>query len=1115
MKKLFTTILMMGIALVGWADPVISSEVSSDGKTLTLSYVADPGQPNFLQQLADKDKDLNDWIGVGPIERELIETVVLVGDFTNYDFTTNGKIIEKILDKCCKPNGKRVFLDLSACDELYCKVIPQSGTYSSDIDWTTTKHRFKYTENEGDPTRYTVTQSNSYYFKYNNSKLQVWQQDQVAGPDADGKYWWQGYIADDGGYAYHEVYPKTVWGYDPWNNGSFVEVNPSDIKHDEATNTDYVLIWPEGNKLEFTKIKDYINGVSFPNSDKFTAISDDLCKEYTGLVNVVFGDNVEWIGERAFAGCTALTDPVFPTSMKVFAGDCFKDCNSFTKVDLSLLPKIQIVDYMAFGSSGDATATSNLAEFILPSNNTSLKYFANYVIRGTKVKKLDFSGCKGIVNFAHDGKATFGEFSSNWDKYWTFYGSSELEEIILPPNLVYLTEKAFNTCPKLKKVTFGDNCLLIDKAAFQKCYTLEEVKFPIHIVTIEEDAFEETGLKKVDLSACHELRTVEIGAFGTIPALTDVKICSHPKVLRGNGHGTGCFNNCKNIETVEITACHTPENPVTDITQCYCEIGAFDYDITEVQTQIDNVSKGAKLIFPADMPVGNNQVYAGTTHQSGTYVDDQGVERQTFGIEQGTAYTNPYTSAFDFFVGDFKSGVMLSQTNLQVLYNDVPNNLGPAPGYGKPVNQPELGEYVPGLSQNEDDKYVGDTRYSYNGWIEFINTEDAMVVPQGKFLRTYSRSIGDGPCLLPKEITAYRAVDYKSVSRAWVQDKRNGTHYYSDPTVPVDQRVDEQYIEITKDTDKSLYAGGNRYSFVTTGGTLYLKPLVAKKAYAVVNGTTYSGYTDENKDFFDSEAIYNGNVLTNVEGGYSYVPENTGVVLYSDAVDEKALLVLKGDDGTDIVYKEFHHTGARYEEQRRAGGEGVNTDNDINMLQGSYGEGCAVAPVSPWVEWDEYDEENHVCSGGHYSFDEPKAYRNFACVNTNYGQEGVEKTYGWRRLTPSWMKENRAYAKIPVGRFDNNNESQSQMPDFSKDDLPEEDTTGGNGTNVDQTFGDNTLISIFDDGSESGAVVDGIKTVNIVVVNADNDAWYTTQGVRISHPTKGVYIHNGKKVVIK
>ena len=1090
MKKLFTTILMMGVALVGWAS--VTADYDEGTKTLTINYTADPNNPNELQNL-----NISNPPGELIKEHERnAETLVLTGDWANKDLSVIGKLVER----CIKTDGpdanpnKKIFLDLSACYKMRSKVVKTDGSWNADIDWVTTEHKFVPDPNN--PEQVTVTGTATETSIYYNS----WAVDGNGNPQS----WatpYTGEVQGDETTGYHTPDNQPLVKFP-----AYVDENGNQVT-DVTENPDGTYSYSYTYTLDSTKFsfadgkfsnaEKYLNGIAFPNHADFNCIPEQFCVSAlkSGLTTVVFGDYMEWIGAEAFSGCTSLTDPVFPATMKVFGGDCFKDCNSFTKVDLSLLPKIQIVDYMAFGSSGDNTATSNLAEFILPSNNTSLKYFANYVIRGTKVKKLDFSGCKGIVNFAHDGKATFGEFSPNWDSYWTFYGSSELEEIILPPNLVYLTEKAFNTCPKLKKVTFGDNCLLIDKAAFQKCYTLEEVKFPIHIVTIEEDAFEETGLKKVDLSACHELRTVEIGAFGTIPALTDVKICSHPKVLRGNGHGTGCFNNCKNIETVEITACHTPENPVTDITQCYCEIGAFDYDITEVQTQIDNVSKGARLIFPDDMPVGENQVYAGTTHQSGTYVDDQGVERQTFGIEQGTAYTNPYTSAFDFFVGDYKSGVLLSQTNLQVFFDNVPNNLDVAPGYGTPVNQPDLGEYVPGVSADENHKVVGDTRYAYNGWMEFINVEKSQIVPKGEFLRTYSRTAGDGPCMLPKGITAYRAVDYKSNAVGWVLDKnrKTGTHYLKEDASS-DLTDDSNYVLITEETDPADYANRPLYSKVTTGGKLFLRPLVAK----VAQYDGHEGYEGDNIGYFDSEEVYSQ--LTNVPGGYSYVPEETGVVLYSSSIDEKSFLVLGGDFGTETVYKKFPHTGDRYEEGRLSSS---NTDDDINMLQGSFGTGVPVAPVFPWV----YKDKTNY-SGGTYT--KNKEYRNFAAVKIERnGGSVVEDRYRWKRLTPSKMKINRAFASIPVNRFDNWNESVDQMPDFTIEDEVEPT----NNSNL-------MLISVFGDEEVNGETdgieeIKEIKTTDIIVVNANDNVWYTTQGVRVANPTKGVYIHNGKKVVIK
>ena len=43
--------------------------------------------------------------------------------------------------------------------------------------------------------------------------------------------------------------------------------------------------------------------------------------------------------------------------------------------------------------------------------------------------------------------------------------------------------------------------------------------------------------------------------------------------------------------------------------------------------------------------------------------------------------------------------------------------------------------------------------------------------------------------------------------------------------------------------------------------------------------------------------------------------------------------------------------------------------------------------------------------------------------------------------------------------------------------------------------------------------IDGIKDVN-VDLNL-NDSWYDLQGRKVSKPTKGIYIKNGKKLLVK
>lgn len=58
------------------------------------------------------------------------------------------------------------------------------------------------------------------------------------------------------------------------------------------------------------------------------------------------------------------------------------------------------------------------------------------------------------------------------------------------------------------------------------------------------------------------------------------------------------------------------------------------------------------------------------------------------------------------------------------------------------------------------------------------------------------------------------------------------------------------------------------------------------------------------------------------------------------------------------------------------------------------------------------------------------------------------------------------------------------------------------------------LDIIYEDVSSGDSGVTGITSVSDRLI--DNDAWYTLQGIRVDAPAKGgIYIHNGRKVVIK
>ena len=1046
MKKLFTTILMLCVALVGWGQPSsgglsIPETDGWDSSTGTLTVVYDS---NAGSCTADNWNHLIK----GPAEgiEHNVRTLILQGDFTNtdvYNITDNQNIIKKLLGD---NNETTFYLNLKDCNNVTSDLTTTRTTVTREESISFSLYSSPVTFYDGNGNVVTNPDTNQQYNNGNGTTL---------------KYVNGSWVADFGSYQAPLDEVRNLTFKDADGNVISNDV----LKQGELTpnpNGTWTFIQRTkvGGALSFGNYKSKINGIYFPKNANFKYVPKDLCKEISSLQSITLPDNIIIIEDNAFQQCTSLGDFAFPKNIEEIGIDAFQKCYSLTTVDLRGLNSLWKIDAAAFDMT-DSSKT-NLVNIYLPvEDNTTLTFFGNWVFGSSKATKLDFSHCLGIKHFAYDGANYFDESiytGQNAGSTKTFYWYDKLEEIILPPNLELVGEGCFQKCPALTTVEFLGvaqkvdgkltNALVIGKEAFQDDAALTTIKFAnnSNLFQINLGAFQRTGLTKADLSMCHELNVIAKDAFSTCQSLAEVKVCSHPKTIVG-GQGGGAFYNCKAIRRVEVTAC----DGITDITQCKCECGAFDQDITYCGTNADFdqvEANAAILVFPDTAPI----------------IKPEGVNEY-------------YTSPFDFFVGDYKAGSLIVQEGLEGYHKDVPNS-----GYGTYKYK----------DKNGQDVWTSVTcNYQINdGWHEFIKTEVGQIItpePSGEFLRTYSRSIGAGPCILPKEITAYRAVDYKTKERAYIKDK-NGNYYCQDESVAEENRV---YIKITSETPESDYAGKNRYSYLMVGGQVYLRKLVAWQANLTdTNGNAIPYDTKAHKQFYD-DLIYNKENPSYADKdmpmciNLSYVPENTGVVLYSYGLDEKYLLVLGGDFSGDYVLPEYKHTQKRYEEDR----ENTEPDN-INMLQGTFDVKTLVSPVFPW-----FGQNEETGKGGSYNDNiEPRAYRNFIFNKPNRM---------WLRVKAGIAPNNFAFASIPVERFDNFNEGLND-PKFVIQDL--------NG--ADESAPANTmLISMFEDNSES--IVDGIHTVNTISTNADSNAWYTLQGVRVAQPVKGVYIHNGKKVVVK
>ena len=103
----------------------------------------------------------------------------------------------------------------------------------------------------------------------------------------------------------------------------------------------------------------------------------------------------------------------------------------------------------------------------------------------------------------------------------------KMKTIVLPEGLQEIGEGAFESCPKLKKITFQKNAQIvkIGKNAFRDCRNLTEVKFPASLKVLESCAFEYClKLKKVEFANNSNLRGIGSYCFSGCQSLSGIII---------------------------------------------------------------------------------------------------------------------------------------------------------------------------------------------------------------------------------------------------------------------------------------------------------------------------------------------------------------------------------------------------------------------------------------------------------------------------------------------------------------------------------------------------------------------------------------------------------------
>ena len=186
-----------------------------------------------------------------------------------------------------------------------------------------------------------------------------------------------------------------------------------------------------------------LTSIDLPNS--LTYIAQDVFDGCTGLTSVIIPNSVTYIGRGAFAFCSSLTSVTIPNSVTSIES-VFVYCSSLTSVTIP----------NSVTSISDAfRQCSSLTSVTIPNSVTSIGGSA-------------FQECSSLTSVTIPNSVT------SIDDY-AFDGCTDLTSVTIPNSVTSIGQYAFRNCSSLTSVTIGNGVKLIGNNAFAQCADLEDV----------------------------------------------------------------------------------------------------------------------------------------------------------------------------------------------------------------------------------------------------------------------------------------------------------------------------------------------------------------------------------------------------------------------------------------------------------------------------------------------------------------------------------------------------------------------------------------------------------------------------------------------------------------
>lgn len=206
-------------------------------------------------------------------------------------------------------------------------------------------------------------------------------------------------------------------------------------------------------------------------------------EDCTALAELVLAEGLTVLGQRAFAGCTALEGVTVPATVETFHAEVFADCMGLASLELR--EGIREIGYHAFAGC------ASLKEVRIPSTVENWAVIRANGIMATPHACAPFSRCTSLekIEFAPGLKSLSG--------FEGVPGCPGVTELTVPDSVQDI-KYAFAGCDYLEKVTLGKGIEKIGQSAFEGCSRLVDVQIPYTVTEVGASAFKDcTALERL------------------------------------------------------------------------------------------------------------------------------------------------------------------------------------------------------------------------------------------------------------------------------------------------------------------------------------------------------------------------------------------------------------------------------------------------------------------------------------------------------------------------------------------------------------------------------------------------------------------------------------------